>query len=160
MAWNKKIRPKCSVEGCNKPNHCKTYCNKHYMNWKRNGSPTFINPKCNRQPGHEWTKERAYANTAKWKRKNKKKYNAYLSGVKEKVRQATPKWLDRTILSDFYQKCPDGYQIDHIIPITNKLVSGLNVPWNMQYLTPFENNSKNNKFDGTYANETWRKSKI
>jgi len=31
------------------------------------------------------------------------------------------------------------------------------VIWNMQYLTPEENNFKSNKFDGTLENNSWRK---
>lgn len=154
MAYNGKIRPKCSIEGCDKPNHCKTYCDKHYMNWKRNGDPLFINPKCNRS--QKWTKERAYANTAKWKRANKKVYNAYLNSVKKLVKQATPRWLDHKLLQEAHKNCPDNYQVDHIIPITNENVCGLNVPWNLQYLSAFDNNSKNNKFDFTYDNSSWR----
>lgn len=146
---------KCSVVICqNIAVRRNGMCAKHYINWQRHGDPTFINPKCNRS--QKWTKERAYANTAKWKRENKKIYNAYLSSVKKHVKLATPKWLDSKLLQEVHKNCPDGYQVDHIIPIQNELVSGLNVPWNLQYLTAFENNSKNNKFDGTYQNESWR----
>lgn len=126
----------------------------HYRRFERHGDPLFINPKCNRN--QKWTKERAYANTAKWKKTNKKVYNAYLSAAKKQTAQATPKWLNRKLLKEFHKNCPDGYQVDHIIPITNKDVCGLNVPWNLQYLTAFDNNSKNNKFDFTYDNESWR----
>lgn len=129
-------------------------CAKHHINWERHGDATFVNPKCNRS--QKWTKERAYANTARWKRKNKKVYNAYLSSVKKLVKQATPKWLDMKLLQIVHKNCPDGMQVDHIIPIKNENVSGLNVPWNLQYLSAFDNNSKNNKFDGTYDNESWR----
>lgn len=37
--------------------------------------------------------------------------------------------------------------VDHIIPISNDLVCGLHVPWNMQILTRVENSKKNNRFN-------------
>jgi 5-methylcytosine-specific restriction endonuclease McrA len=45
--------------------------------------------------------------------------------------------------------------IDHIIPLKNKFICGLDVPWNMQLLELRDNISKNNKFDGTYNNSGW-----
>lgn len=147
----------CSIPGCLKSYCSNGYCAMHNKRNKFFGDPLFVNPKCNREPGNKWTKEKAYANTSRWKRENKKEYNAYLARQKKLTRQATPKWLDTKLLSEVYKNCPDGDQVDHIIPIVNDLVCGLNVPWNLQYLSAFDNNSKNNKFDGTYQNESWRK---
>lgn len=57
-----------------------------------------------------------------------------------------PYWSQHTLISDFYSKCPEGYQVDHIIPLKGLLVSGLHVIENLQYLTTEDNQIKNNKY--------------
>lgn len=70
-------------------------------------------------------------------------------------RLATPKWLSkkdiRRMLA-FYRlakyltkKTGIRYEVDHIIPLRNKFVQGLNVPWNLQILTKSLNCSKGNR---------------
>ena len=56
-------------------------------------------------------------------------------------------WADQEKIKDFYQNCPKGMHVDHILPLKGELVSGLHVLGNLQYLTPHDNLSKGNSFD-------------
>jgi hypothetical protein len=85
--------------------------------------------------------------TAKWKRDNWDYYKAYLIASKKRTSNATPPWLDKQSLITILKEGPKGHHVDHIIPVTHKDVCGLNVPWNLQYLTKAENLAKSNKFD-------------
>ena len=61
--------------------------------------------------------------------------------------QRTPVWSESEAIREFYQNCPKGYQVDHIIPLQGELVSGLHVIGNLQYLTIAENREKSNHFE-------------
>ncbi len=66
------------------------------------------------------------------------------------LQRATPKWLtaaQRLQMEAFYRECPPGMAVDHIVPIRGKTVSGLHVPWNLQYLDNRANFIKGNKHD-------------
>ena len=65
-----------------------------------------------------------------------------------------PLWADRSKIKEFYKNCPKGMVIDHIIPLQGKLVSGLHVHTNLQYLTQKENSVKLNKFSFDDYKET------
>lgn len=135
----------------------------------------------------EWWKERHTEKRKKqcknWRKNNSdrvrqynKKYKTENSELCEVIRgrrvstkrAQTPKWLTKEHKQqiDEYTKQvralnkehgKRAYHVDHIIPLKNDNVSGLHVPWNLQILTASENSSKNDKFDGTYENESWRK---
>ena len=61
--------------------------------------------------------------------------------------EATPKWADLKEIKKFYDNCPKGYHVDHIVPLNSKLVCGLHCIDNLQYLLAKENITKSNKFE-------------
>lgn len=81
---------------------------------------------------------------------------------RKKVIDATPAWLTaehRKQISAIYflsvQKTEETgvkHEVDHIVPISGKLVCGLHVPWNLRVIPRLENIRKSNKLCQTLAN--------
>lgn len=82
-----------------------------------------------------------------WREKNKKKQTAYYRAYNLAKMTRVPTWSETKSIRKFYAECPDGFEVDHIIPLFGKLVSGLHVLRNLQYLTASENSKKSNKFN-------------
>jgi hypothetical protein len=61
--------------------------------------------------------------------------------------QAMPYWVNKQEIRTIYNNCPEGYQVDHIIPLRGNYVCGLHVPWNLQYLSISDNNAKSNSHE-------------
>lgn len=76
--------------------------------------------------------------------KRPKGLNAFYTTC-SRLKGITPSWTNMEDIKLFYLNTPIGYQVDHIVPITSKYVSGLHVLANLQYLTPQENRIKSNK---------------
>lgn len=57
-----------------------------------------------------------------------------------------PDDADLEKIKEIYANCPDGYEVDHIIPISK---GGLHHQDNLQYLPKLENRRKSNKLDYT-----------
>lgn len=80
--------------------------------------------------------------------------------------EATPKWLTKEQKLQIKQFYIDAarltietgilHHVDHILPLQGEGIRGLHTPWNLQILAESENAKKNNSFDFTYDNESWR----
>lgn len=85
-----------------------------------------------------------------YRKRNMAYYTQYSSLRTRKQTQAKPKCLnefDELYMLEFYDLAKRrGLEVDHIIPIQNKSICGLHVPWNLQMLTRQANAQKNNKY--------------
>jgi hypothetical protein len=129
-------------------------------NWRKN----------NRHKAEAMPSFKKYRSSAKCKntrsnytRKNRGRYNALNSTRNRMIEKSALSYNFKESIKVIYEtaaarKKETGieFTVDHIIPIINKNVCGLHVPWNLQIITKIENSSKRNKFDGTYENATWR----
>lgn len=150
-------RSKCK-ECCKKaidPIKNKKYHQDRYQSnkesYKQNSKNWYQNNKeAHREFMRAWYEENKeeYLNGRKeYYQDNKKAFRERDSKRRALEIQAIPSWADRQKLKEIYQNCPDGYEVDHIIPLNNKTVCGLHVPSNLQYLTVEENRKKGNKLN-------------
>jgi 5-methylcytosine-specific restriction endonuclease McrA len=96
-----------------------------------------------------------------WRKANPDKVRAYRNKTRGMIdirnrrrydmrRQRTPSWVKWSELRDVYKACPKGMHVDHIVPLDGLTVdgywvTGLHLPWNLQYLTPAENVNKRDR---------------
>lgn len=118
----------------------------------------------------EKNKEACKLRVAQWMEKNKEKMkearkawrlnNRHRDIANTRFRQLrkkqrTPKWLtddDKWLMEQAYDLAVlrtklFGFQwdVDHIVPLNGKLVSGFHVPWNLQVIPGVHNSSKGNR---------------
>jgi hypothetical protein len=90
----------------------------------------------------------------KYRKAHPEIYKLALLKQSKKRSERIPKFGQQGIRK-FYANCPKNKQIDHIIPLLGKKVSGLHVRWNLQYLTPSQNGHKNNTCDLVKVSERY-----
>jgi hypothetical protein len=92
-------------------------------------------------------KEKQAAYMRDWNPANRSKKNEYQLRRTLAESLATPIWANVDAIVQFYKDRPEGYHVDHMIPLQGEIVCGLNVRSNLQYLTVSDNCSKGNSFD-------------
>ena len=113
--------------------------------------------KCKNNVNSKYTKDNPQVH-AKWQKKNSEHIRAYQreyygpkykerNGVNAKRLRERTVYNDKIEIAEFYRYCPLGYEVDHIVPLNGKNVSGLHTMSNLQYLSTTENRRKSNKFN-------------
>lgn len=64
---------------------------------------------------------------------------------REKLASLGLTWEDKVLIREFYENCPSGYEVDHIIALAD---GGKHCLSNLQYLTPEEHKIKHKKKPG------------
>lgn len=105
----------------------------------------------------EWVREnpeKVREAQRKWKKANPAKITAHIAKRKASKLQRTPAFGAQDLIPIFYEAARSAtertgipHQVDHIIPLRGKNVSGLHVFNNLQILTASENASKNNAWE-------------
>ncbi len=104
----------------------------------------------NREYLREKDRKHAKVNPAYFVYKTQKRHAAKL--------KRTPPWLTEEHFSQIKTEyelaawCSEvmgeKYNVDHIVPLRGKTVSGLHVPWNLQVIPAKDNFKKGNRYDG------------
>jgi len=92
-------------------------------------------------------KTKVYMKTYQQSPKGKAVRNAIQAKRKAAKLPRTPIWCDLEAIKQVYATCPEGYHVDHIIPLQGELVSGLHIASNLQHMTAKDNSEKHNRYD-------------
>lgn len=93
---------------------------------------------------------------SKYIESHKKSYEKYSAEIKARQQLykgerslRVPLWYEtqKKEIENIYRNCPQGHQVDHIIPLKGTLVSGLHVASNLQYLSVKDNLAKGSKYE-------------
>lgn len=127
---------KCGLVGCY------TLFSKH--------STAYRCKTCDSKKSVLWQSEHREVGRARSKKhylNNKHYYLLKSSHRRRLLYRNMPAWADLSSIKNIYNQCPDGFHVDHIIPLQGLLVSGLHVENNLQYLSAKDNLHKSNKFN-------------
>lgn len=113
-----------------------------------------------RERAKEWAqsnKDRKREYDRNWIENNRAISRSHKARRRAKERTATPPWLTETQLEAIkavyleaerlFKETGIPYQVDHIVPLSGKTVSGLHVPWNLRAIPAQENNRRPRVWD-------------
>lgn len=126
--YRKKYKERLKEQKARDYQNRKEYINKKSVEWARN------NP------------EKRKIITKRY-RQNNKHVICEIQARRRKGKNSKLSILHKKEMREFYRLRKQGYEVDHIIPLCGDTVSGLHVPWNLQYLTISENRKKSNKLE-------------
>jgi len=102
-------------------------------------------------------KEQIKKYTSEWKKANPGKVIANTTKRKKHIKLRTPKWLtavdferiqnEYTLAALLTKITKTPWEVDHIIPLLGKTVSGLHVPSNLRAIPKSDNLAKSNKVE-------------
>lgn len=102
---------------------------------------------------YERNKDQHLANSKDWYASNRHRKLATTTAREQRCRLATPVWANREAIVALYaqakqmtQKTGIQHDVDHIVPLRGKTVSGLHVPENLRVIPSAENKRKAAKF--------------
>lgn len=98
---------------------------------------------------YERNKDQHLANSKEWYALNRHRKLATTTAREQRCRLATPVWVDKEAIIAFYKEAQRltaetgiQYDVDHIIPLQCKTVSGLHIPANLRVIPSAENKRK------------------
>lgn len=109
------------------------------------------NPDARRAADARWLSENLETERerkAQYLKENPHKVRIYSAARRAAKINATPPWLTekhRAAIERIYETCPEGWHVDHKVPLQGETVCGLHVPWNLEHLPASANMSKGNK---------------
>jgi 5-methylcytosine-specific restriction endonuclease McrA len=87
---------------------------------------------------------RKVAKDEAWHKRNRAVKNEAWQRYHARQKNQTPPDADIKLIQQIYEQCPEGYEVDHIVPISK---GGLHHQDNLQYLSWLENRRKGNRLD-------------